>query len=60
MNLNPKILSAGIAGAITVVLLWVLSMFGVNVPAEVASAVTIIVAFAVGYLRPQGSWTPRG
>lgn len=59
MNLNPKIASAGIAGAITVVLLWILSMIGVEVPVEVASAVTVIIAFAAGYLRPQGSWSPR-
>lgn len=59
MNINPKIASAGIAGALTIVLMWVISLFGVHVPAEVASAVTIIIAFAVGYLRPQGSWSPR-
>lgn len=59
MNLNPKIASAGIAGALTVVLMWVVSLFGVEVPAEVASAVTIIIAFAAGYVRPQGSWSPR-
>jgi hypothetical protein len=59
VNLNPKIASAGVAGALTIVLMWVVSLFGVDVPAEVASAVTIIIAFAAGYIRPQGSWSPR-
>ena len=59
MNLNPKIASAGAAGALTVVLVWVLSLFGVEIPSEVAAAVTIIIAFAAGYIRPSGSWSPR-
>lgn len=59
MNLNPKIASAGIAGALTVVLVWIVGVLGIAVPAEVASAVTVIIAFAAGYMRPSGSWSPR-
>ncbi|CAB4171690.1 hypothetical protein UFOVP929_13 [uncultured Caudovirales phage] len=59
MNLNPKIASAGIAGALTVVLVWIVGVLGIDVPAEVASAVTVIIAFAAGYMRPSGSWLPR-
>ena len=59
MNLNPKIASAGIAGALTVVLVWLVGVLGVEVPAEVASAVTVIIAFAAGYIRQSGSWSPR-
>ena len=59
MNLNPKIAASGIAGAIPVVLVYLLSLAGVDVPTEVAAAITVIIAFAAGYLRSQGDWTPR-
>lgn len=59
MNLNPKIAASGIAGALTVVIVYVLSLVGVNVPTEVAAALTVIIAFAAGYLRSQGDWSPR-
>ena len=59
MNLNPKIASAGAAGAATVLLIWLLSLVGIDVPVEAASAITVIIAFAAGYIRPQGSWSPR-
>ena len=39
---------AGTAGAITVVLVWLLGMKGVDMPGEVASAVTAIIAYAGG------------
>jgi hypothetical protein len=39
--------------------MWCASLFGLEIPAEVASAITIIIAFAAGYIRPQGSWSPR-
>lgn len=57
---QPKVKAAtggaGAAGAITVVLVWVLSMFGVDVPPEVASALTTLIAaagaFLAGYYKP--------
>jgi hypothetical protein len=45
-----KVAAAGIGGSLSVVLVWVAGMFGVEVPAEVASAITTIVAFFAGYL----------
>lgn len=59
MNLNPKVAASGIAGALTVVLVYVLSLVGVDVPTEVAAAVTVIIAFVAGYLRSQGDWAAR-
>jgi hypothetical protein len=49
----PKIAAAGIAGAVTVVLVWLLGLFtSVEVPPEVASAITTIFAFVAGWLMP--------
>jgi putative flippase GtrA len=48
-----KVAAGGIAGAITVIIVWIASAaFKINIPPEVASAITIIVAFVVSYLVP--------
>lgn len=51
-NLKPtnKVTAVGISGALTVLLVYVLGLYGVNLPPEVASALTILVSFAGGYL----------
>jgi hypothetical protein len=53
--MNPKVQAAGLAGAVTVVLVWAASLANVTVPPEVASAVTTLVAVGAGYLRPAGA-----
>ena len=48
-----KIQNAAIAGAIVVLLVWVLRTYaGVELPAEVQSAVTLLISLVVGYLTP--------
>ena len=59
MNVNPKISAAAAAGAITILLVWLCGLFGIDVPTDVASAITLIVAVAAGYVRSQGSWSSR-
>lgn len=59
MNVNPKIVAGGLAGAVTVVLVWCLSLVGVDMPVEVASAITLIISVLAAYIRPQGDWSPR-
>lgn len=53
-EIHPKVQAVGVAGAITVVIVWVASMLGVDVPGEVASAFTIIISFLAGYLKSSG------
>ena len=48
---RPKVVAGGVAGALTIVLVWVAGMLGVDVPPEVASAVTVLVSFAAGYVK---------
>jgi len=50
-HLEPKVKAGGIAGAVTVVLAYVAAQFGVDVPPEVAAALTAILTFLAGYLR---------
>ena len=48
----PKVAAAGIAGAVTVILVWLLNTAaGVDVPPEVASSFTAVLAFAAGWLK---------
>lgn len=48
---NPKVAAGGIAGAASVVLVWLVSLAGVDVPGEVASAFTTLIAFGTSYLK---------
>jgi hypothetical protein len=53
-----KVLTGGIAGAITVVLVFVLNSYVLPpdkpIPAEIASALTTIITFAISFLTPPG------
>ena len=51
MTPQPKVVAGGIAGAATIVLVWAAGMAGVDVPAEVASAFTVLVSFAAGFIK---------
>lgn len=52
MGVTPsaKVAAGGVAGAITVVLLFVLGLFNVVVPGEVGSAITVIITSLTSYL----------
>lgn len=47
-----KISAVAIAGSITTVLVFILTYAGVDLPPEVAAAVTTLVASVLGYLVP--------
>lgn len=48
----PKIQAVGVAGAVTLIVVWVLGhFFHVPIPAEVASAGTVLIAFGAGWLK---------
>lgn len=44
------------AGAITLLIVWVLSMRGVDIPPEVASGITVLVGFIGGII---GGWVVK-
>lgn len=50
--MQRKVQAGGLAGAITVVLVWIAGTAGVDVPPEVASAFTTIISVGVGWLIP--------
>lgn len=49
--IQPKVAAAGLGGAVSIVIVWVLTSLSVEVPAEVASAFTTLFSFACGFLK---------
>ena len=52
---TPKVAAAGVSGAVALIIVWIVGMFGVEVPAEVGAALATILAFVGGYLIPDAS-----
>lgn len=51
MKPQPKVAAAGAAGAVTIMLVWAAGLAGLDVPPEVASAFTVLISFAAGWLK---------
>lgn len=49
MQPQPKVLAAGVAGALTTILVYILGTQGVAIPADVAAAITTVISFVAGY-----------
>jgi hypothetical protein len=54
-----KVNAAGLSGAVTTLVLWLVELTGVTVPTVVAAAITTVVAAGVGYLVPSAPGEPR-
>ena len=50
-TIHPKVAAGGAAGAVTILLVWIASMFNLEVPPEAASAFTVLVSSAAGYIK---------
>jgi hypothetical protein len=48
---RPKVVAGGIAGAASILVVYVASLFGLDVPPEVASAFTVVVSFGASYIK---------
>jgi len=51
-NPDRKVTSGALAGAATVILVWVLSLFGVEVPGAVGAAIATVLGFVTAYMVP--------
>jgi len=47
-----KVGTAGVTGALSIVLVWALGRFHVDMPDEVAAAITLLIMFGASYLTP--------
>lgn len=50
-TVSPKVTAGGTAGALAIVLVWILGEFDVTMPAEVAMAVAVLASVVAGYLK---------
>ena len=48
---TPKVVAGGAAGALSIILVYTVGLFGLDVPPEVASSVTVLISFAAAYLK---------
>lgn len=48
---TPKVATAGIAGALAVLAVWVAGLFDVEMTAEVGAAIAAVLAFVGGYMK---------
>lgn len=59
MPIDNKVAAGGVAGAVTIILVWLLNTAaGVDVPPEVASALTTVLSFAAGWITPRSPIPP--
>jgi len=49
---EKKVTAATLAGAVVTILVWVLHLTGVDIPSEVAAAITTVLAAVAGYMAP--------
>ncbi len=47
----PKIQAVGAAGAVTVIVVYVAGLLGLDVPPTVSAALTILISAGAGYLK---------
>lgn len=59
MNLNPKVTAGAVAAAVTLLIVFTLTQLGVDVPADVASALTLVLSVVAAYLKSSNDWSPR-
>lgn len=48
---TAKVAASGVAGAVSIILVYLIQqVFATEIPAEVASSLTVVISFATGYL----------
>ncbi len=56
-NLTPKVAVGALAGAISVILVWIITKCGIEVPPEIASAFTTVISALASYFTPRSEPT---
>ena len=50
-DIHPKVAAGGIAGAVTILVVYAAALLGLEIPPEVSSAFTVVIGFAAGYIK---------
>jgi len=61
MNLapTPKVATGALAGALSIIIIWILGQFHIVIPPEVASAFTTVFSALASYIAPKSDPTPE-
>lgn len=51
-SIHPKVAGSAVAGAVTVIGLFIAQRFGLDMPDDVAASITVLVGLMIGYLIP--------
>lgn len=51
-KIGPVTLATGGAAAIITIIAWIVSLYGIEVPAEIQGAATVVVVLVAGYAVP--------
>lgn len=57
-GISSKVGIGAAAGALTSVLVWIVSLLGLDIPGETAAAITVLITAIVGYLVPETRGVP--
>lgn len=49
---DRKVTSGALAGALAIILIWVISLFGLEVPGAVGAAIATVFGFITAYMVP--------
>jgi len=52
---KPKVAGGVLAGALSVIVIWVASLAGVEVPGSVGAALATVIGFLAAWFVPEGS-----
>ena len=50
---TSKVVAAGVGGSVTVLVVFGAKLLGLEIPAEVASSLTALIAFSFGYIQKE-------
>ncbi len=59
MALTPKVATGALAGAVSVILVWIITKCGLDVPPEISSAFTTVISASSAYFAPRSDPTPE-
>jgi hypothetical protein len=57
-SLTPKVATGALAGAVSVIVVWIIVKCGLDVPAEIASAFTTVISATSSWFAPHSDPTP--
>lgn len=52
-GISSKVAAGGLAGALSIILVWLASLFGLVIPDFVGQAFTVVISVLVGFLTPE-------